>query len=441
MITKNDFYQLADAFFQKLNSNEDVAISLSTEDTIFMRFTKSKVRQMGEVEQSDLQIQLSCEEKSIVSSFSLQGNLEQMLKRAGEELNMLRAEIKALPVDPHYTPIMAGESTEDYLQGELLSNEEITETILAPLADVDAAGIYCSGKVARASANSKGQRHWFENDSFFVDYSFYSAKQQAVKGGYAGRIFNRQQYLDEIKDKKELLAKVSLDAKKIKPGKYRAYLAPAAVAEILATMSWRGFSYSGLKQGQSPLKDLEAGTNLDSKVHLHEDFSLGFSPRFNNQGEVAMEKLTLFENGALVNTLVSSRSAKEYDTESNYATGQEMPRSLILDPGKLNESDVLKELGTGLYISNLHYLNWSDLQKGRMTGMTRFACFWVEDGKIVSPIEDLRFDESFYHFFGDGLVELTDQSHVFPEIGTYEQRSVGAMKTPGLLVDDFSFTL
>ena len=28
--------------------------------------------------------------------------------------------------------------------------------------------------------------------------------------------------------------------------------------------------------------------------------------------------------------------------------------------GLLREQDVLKELGTGLYLSNLHYLNWSD---------------------------------------------------------------------------------
>ena len=31
---------------------------------------------------------------------------------------------------------------------------------------------------------------------------------------------------------------------------------------------------------------------------------------------------------------------------------------------------------------NLHYLNWSDNIGGRITGMTRYACFWVENGEI-----------------------------------------------------------
>lgn len=441
MITKNNFYTLASELFKELNSNEDSSLEMSSEDTTFMRFSKSKVRQIGNVLQTDVALKLYCEQKSLSSSFSLSGNSDEILKRAKEELEILRSELKQMPEDPHFTPIGDGESTEDSLNGELLKQDEIVSTILGPLEDVDAAGIYCSGKVVRANSNSKGQKHWFTNDSFFVDFSFYSAKQQAVKGGYAGRKFDKNEYLEEIKDKKELLKKVSLEAKKVEPGKYRAYLAPAAVAEILQTMGWRGFSFAGLKQGQSPLTELHEGKKLNSKVHIHEDFSLGFSPRFNDQGEVAMEKLTLFKNGNLMNTLVSARSAKEYEAESNYASTTEMPRSLVMDAGSITEKDILKELGTGLYISNLHYLNWSDLQKGRITGMTRFACFWVEDGNIIAPIEDLRFDESFHHFLGEGLVDLTTHSQVFPETGTYGERSVGALKTPGMIVKDFSFTL
>ena len=73
--------------------------------------------------------------------------------------------------------------------------------------------------------------------------------------------------------------------------------------------------------------------------------------------------------------------------------------------------------------------------------MTRYACFWVEQGEIVAPIEDLRFDESFYHFFGTGLIELTNHTHVFPEISTYDERHIGGLKAPGMLVNNFNFTL
>ena len=73
--------------------------------------------------------------------------------------------------------------------------------------------------------------------------------------------------------------------------------------------------------------------------------------------------------------------------------------------------------------------------------MTRFACFWVEDGRIVSPIKDMRFDESIYHLFGDKLLGLTRQRSLIPETGSYYQRALGGALLPGLLVKDFTFTL
>mgnify|MGYP007051336891 CR=1 len=120
-------------------------------------------------------------------------------------------------------------------------------------------------------------------------------------------------------------------------------------------------------------------------------------------GEVAPELIELIREGELVNTLVSSRSAREFGVESNFATEDEGLRSPVMAAGDLPESEVLQALGTGVYLSNLHYLNWSDVAGGRITGRTRYACFWVENGEIAGPIENMRFDDSFYHFFGEHL--------------------------------------
>ena len=38
------------------------------------------------------------------------------------------------------------------------------------------------------------------------------------------------------------------------------------------------------------------------------------------------------------------------------------------------------QLDTGIYVNNLWYLNYSDRPAGRITGMTRFATLWVEEG-------------------------------------------------------------
>ena len=45
----------------------------------------------------------------------------------------------------------------------------------------------------------------------------------------------------------------------------------------------------------------------------------------------------------------------------------------MVSAGALAPKEVLERLGTGVYIGNLHYLNWSDRPACRTTGMTRFA--------------------------------------------------------------------
>ena len=92
-------------------------------------------------------------------------------------------------------------------------------------------------------------------------------------------------------------------------------------------------------------------------------------------------------------------------------------------------------------LSNLHYLNWSDQLGGRVTGMTRYACFWVENGKIVSPIEDMRFDDTIYNFFGDNLESVTDTARLNPSVGTYCGRNLGGVQCPGIILSSFELTL
>ena len=115
-----------------------------------------------------------------------------------------------------------------------------------------------------------------------------------------------------------------------------------------------------------------------------------------SNGEVAPSVVPIIKDGELVNTLVSSRTAAEYNRTTNYAETGEYLRAPQMKPGDLKQEDVLKALDTGLYLSNIHYLNWSDNQGGRITGLTRYACFWVNNGEIEGPINTMRFDDAFY---------------------------------------------
>ena len=96
---------------------------------------------------------------------------------------------------------------------------------------------------------------------------------------------------------------------------------------------------------------------------------------------------------------------------------------------------------TGVYVSNVWYLNFSDAPACRITGMTRFASFWVEGGRIAAPLEVMRFDETLYRAFGENLIGLTREREVILDAGTYGSRETGSGRIPGALIEDFNFNL
>jgi len=138
---------------------------------------------------------------------------------------------------------------------------------------------------------------------------------------------------------------------------------------------------------------------------------------------------------------VSPRSAREYGVRTNGANSGETPESLDLAAGALPEADSLAALDTGLYIGNLWYLNFSDRSACRLTGMTRFASFWVEGGRIRAPLNVMRFDDTAYRILGENLEALTRERDLVPDDNTYGERSTVSMRTPGALVRDLALTL
>uniref|UniRef100_UPI00286E11AA metallopeptidase TldD-related protein n=1 Tax=Chamaesiphon sp. VAR_69_metabat_338 TaxID=2964704 RepID=UPI00286E11AA len=278
--------------------------------------------------------------------------------------------------------------------------------------------------------------------SYTLDYSLFTPTGQAVKGTLAGSHWDDATYQAKIAESKTQLTRLAQPLKTIERGKYRTYLAPAATADLLGMLSWGGISEAALQQGRSCFGALQRGEQaLSPQLTIAENFQRGLVPRFNELGEIAPAQLTLIDRGQLANTLVNARTAKEYQKPANGANRSESLRSAEIDPGDLAPDRILATLDTGLYLSNLHYLNWSDRPSGRVTGMTRHACFWVERGEIVAPIANLRFDESLYRCWGENLLALTDRVEFIPDVDTYGSRQLGGSWVPGLLVEDFTYTL
>jgi predicted Zn-dependent protease len=186
---------------------------------------------------------------------------------------------------------------------------------------------------------------------------------------------------------------------------------------------------------------MQEGASLSPKITLREDTAQSIAPGFQADGFVKPPSVTLIQQGRLADALVSPRSAKEYHLATNAAGAGESPEALDMAPGSLAESDALAALDSGLYISNLWYLNFSDRPAGRITGMTRFATFQVEHGRIAAPVRPMRFDDSIYRVLGDQLAELTSTRELLLDPSTYEARSTASARLPGALLKSLRFTL
>jgi predicted Zn-dependent protease len=138
---------------------------------------------------------------------------------------------------------------------------------------------------------------------------------------------------------------------------------------------------------------------------------------------------------------VSPRTAREFELQANGANAGESPEALDMAGGELPTRDALAALDTGLAVGNLWYLNFSDRPACRMTGMTRFATFWVEKGKIVAPVNVLRFDDTLYRMLGDNLEALTAERELLLEANTYGSRALTSVTLPGVLLSEMNFTL
>lgn len=437
-----EFDRIADHLERSVVADEVALASFEGEESDFVRFNHGKVRQAGTVRQRELSVTLIRGARHASAELSLSGLVETDLARIDEALDAARAQLEVLPDDPHLAYATEVRSSDVVRPDRLPGGTEATARIVEAAAGLDLVGILALGPIHAGFANSLGQRNWFTSASFHLDFSVYAHGDKAVKSSYAGFEFDPSALRARVEAAREDLARVALPPKTVEPGRYRAYLAPAAVGELLTLLAWDAFGLKSHRSKQSSLLRLVDGdARFHPSLHLAENHEDGVGPNFQAEGFRKPARVPLIEAGAHAGALVSPRSAREYGVETNGASAGEQPEALELAAGVLPSAEILRALDTGLYVNNLWYTNYSDRAACRITGMTRFATFWVEGGEVKGPVDVMRFDDSLYRMLGDHLEGLTAERELMLDGDTYGGRSTGSMRLPGALLSELRFTL
>ena len=437
---KEFFYKYIDDLTATLTGDEVLLGCYDGEQSDFVRFNRSKIRQPGSVTQRDVSLRLIDGKRHISASVSLSGAAEVDQPKLAAMLQTLRDDLPHVPEDPYLLYATDVRPSEEIHANTLPASDAAVNAVLDAGDGKDLVGIYAAGTVEAGFANSLGQRNWFARPSFNMDWCFYHQSDKAVKASYAGFAWDDEQFARKVATAGEQLSVLAGEPRTIDPGEYRVFLAPAAMQEIFCMLCWGGFGLKDHRTKNTPLlKMIADSATLAPAITLRENTAGGLAPRFSSRGYAKQDSVTLIENGQYRNCLVSPRSAAEYGEPTT--GGGESPESLDLAPGGLEHGDVLTALDTGVYVNTLWYLNYSDRPAGRMTGMTRFATFWVEGGRIVAPLNVMRFDETVYRILGENLIDLTADREFLPDNDTYFARSTDSMNLPGALIDNFRFTL
>lgn len=434
------FLELADLIQSTLRGAEGFLASFSGESSQFVRFNRSAVRQAGAVQQRYLVLDLFRGKRHASQVITLTGADDRAAVVSC--VAALRGILTDSPEDPHFLINTSPVSTTRVLANALPTEDEAVAAIVETGKGHDLVGLYAAGPIHRGFANSYGQRNWDTVYAFSADLSFYLQSDKAVKVDHAGTDWNRAVFDAKMAGARTRLAALARPPKTIRPGNYRVFFAPAAMEELLGLLSWGGFSVAAEKTATTPLIRMVAeGAKLDARVTLTENAAEGLAPGFQGEGFVKPARVPLIEAGIYAGALASPRSAAEFNVAPNGAEGGEYPLALDMAAGELGGADVLKALGTGIYVGNLWYLNYSDRNACRLTGMTRFATFWVENGEIVAPLNVMRFDDTIYNMLGVNLVGLTAERDLRISTSTYEARSTGSMRLPGAVIADLAMTL
>ncbi len=232
-------------------------------------------------------------------------------------------------------------------------------------------------------------------------------------------------------------ARASGNAVSVEPGDYTVVLEEYAVVDILDMLGYLGFSALAVQEGRS---FYEPGKRIGSDlVSIRDDGAdpLGLPMAFDYEG-VAKQRVELVEQGICRGVVYDVQTARR---DGRQSTGHGLPApnpygpfpiNMFMDAGASSRGELIGGMERGLLVTRFHYTNPVHPKLAIITGMTRDGTFLVEHGRIVGPVRNLRYTQSY-------LDALANVDAVGSERRTLRGFLGGAV-APAVRIEGWTFT-
>ncbi len=229
----------------------------------------------------------------------------------------------------------------------------------------------------------------------------------------------------------------SADPAAAEPGDYPVVLLEYAVVDVLDMLGYLGFSALAVEEERS---FVEVGKRVGSSlVTIRDDGAdpVGLPMAYDYEG-APKESVDLVEAGICRGVVYDAATAAR---EGRTTTGHGLPApnpwgpfplNMQLEAGSTSREELIGGLDRGLLVTRFHYTNPVQPKRAVVTGMTRDGTFLVEGGRIVGPVRNLRYTQSYVDALAGVSAVATERRCL---VGF-----LGAVVVPAIRVDAWTFT-
>ena len=200
------FEDLANFVESRARASEVLISRMSAEDSDFIRFNKSAVRQATAVRQVNWTLTLIEGTRRIDAAVTLAGRPDADRAALGGLLDTLRAGIADVPDDPFLLFETRPLTSAHERRGELPDPARVIDEVLAAGRGLDLVGFYASGPIHKGFSSSLGVRHWHSVENFSFGWCLYHDRDKAVKSTYAGTHWDGAAFASRMGFAREQLA-------------------------------------------------------------------------------------------------------------------------------------------------------------------------------------------------------------------------------------------
>ena len=232
-------------------------------------------------------------------------------------------------------------------------------------------------------------------------------------------------------------ARATANPVSVDPGDWSVVLEEYAVVDLLSMLAYMGFSALAVQEERS---FFEPGKQIGSElVTIVDDASEpGAMPMAFDYEGVAKQRVVLVDRGLCGSVVYDQQTAARAGVAS---TGHGLPApnpygpfplNMVMSAGSTPREALVGEMERGLLVTRFHYTNPVHPKLAIVTGMTRDGTFLVEGGRIVGPVRNLRFTQSYLAALAGTVAVGRDRRTV--------KGDFGGVLVPAVRIEGWTFT-